>query len=59
VCRDNNKAARLYEEALLRDPVQARRTALELHKNELGMQTEATSRIDRVLRFRAISGIRF
>ena len=57
VVRGNqNLAATLYESALLSDARAARKTAHILHKTELSMQVEATTRVDRILRFRSISG---
>ncbi len=57
VVRGNqNLAATLYESALLSDARAARKTAHLLHVAEMSMQVEATTRVDKILRFRSISG---
>ena len=53
---NHNIAATLYEAALVRDPVAARRTAHLLYRTELSILVEATTRVDKILRFRSISG---
>jgi hypothetical protein len=56
VRKEKNRAAKLYETALVSNPNLARKTALKLYQTELAMQVQPTSLVDQIIQLRSISG---